>query len=121
LRVKIHRDILVAEEFMAIYGYSTYFRPPKKKGHATLFWAILFCVILPPVGLFLVWGRLKCNLRGRLLLSLVAVLCMTVMLATALQMRYGVQEVGYTQIETPVTPVFVEGASPTAVPANPLK
>ncbi|MGI6174030.1 MAG: hypothetical protein ACOYI8_09075 [Christensenellales bacterium] len=106
---------------MAIYGYSTYFRPPKKKGHATLFWAILFCVILPPVGLFLVWGRLKCNLRGRLLLSLVAVLCMTVMLATALQMRYGVQEVGYTQIETPVTPVFVEGASPTAVPANPLK
>ena len=41
--------------------------------------AIVFCVLIPPVGLVMLWHRGMFKLRGRMLFTAVAFLCMVIM------------------------------------------
>ena len=108
---------------MRMYGYNACFRPPKKRTARQMFFIIVLCVALPPVGLLLLFGKSRCSARGKVILSGVALVCMTVMLVSCLRVLHPPKQVGYVPINTAVTPIIVgseAGVSATPVPANPL-
>ena len=58
------------------------FQVPKRKRPSGRVWTAFFlCVLLPPVGLFVLWRGLRCPVRGKVLLSALALISMTVMLS----------------------------------------
>ena len=68
---------------MRTTGSAPVFQVPKRgKPSARVWVTFLFCALLPPLGLIVVWRGLRCPVRGKVLLSLVAFLSMTLMLTT---------------------------------------
>ena len=66
---------------MRTTGSAPVFQVPKRKQPSGRVWTAFFlCVLLPPVGLFVLWRGLRCPVRGKVLLSMLALVSMTVML-----------------------------------------
>lgn len=60
---------------------STYFAPPTPQRPSRRMWLIVaLCVFLPPVGLILLWSQARNPLRGKLIVSIIALLSMTLMI-----------------------------------------
>jgi len=78
---------------MRTTGSAPVFQVPKRKRPSARVWiAFLLCVLLPPVGLFVLWRGLRCPIRGKILLSALALVSMTVMLSSFIsyQMNQGI-------------------------------
>ena len=70
---------------MRISGVSPQFQPPSNQAPSRRMWVILvLCVALPPVGLILLWTTARNPLRGKLIISTVALVSMTLMLTVYL-------------------------------------
>jgi len=68
---------------MRTTGSAPVFQVPKRgKPSARVWITILMCALIPPLGLIVVWRGLRCPVRGKVLLSLVAFASMTLMLTT---------------------------------------
>ncbi|MEG0935002.1 MAG: hypothetical protein RSJ41_05360 [Clostridia bacterium] len=50
--------------------------PGRKKPSHKMLLTLLLCVLLPPVGLILLWGRATCPTRGKVWISLISVAVM---------------------------------------------
>ena len=88
-------------------------KAPRRKGPSKrMILAILLCIILPPVGLVLLWGGVKCPIRGKLLMTLISALIL-VALFTAFLVR---RERAVTIIPQPVIPQTAATPTPTAAP-----
>jgi hypothetical protein len=78
---------------MRTTGNAPVFQVPKRgRPSARVLVTFLLCALLPPLGLVVVWRGLRCPVRGKVLLSAVAFLSMTVMLTTYIgyQMNSGI-------------------------------
>ena len=73
--------------------------PPPRKPSSLMWVTVVLCVILPPVGLLLLWGKVRCPLRGKFWISLLSVAVMVTMLTFYLQWR---ARVAYVVPEVPV-------------------
>ncbi len=68
---------------MRTTGSAPVFQVPKRQKPSARVWvAVLLCALIPPLGLISVWRGLRCPVRGKVLLSLVAFLSMTLMLTS---------------------------------------
>ncbi|MDL2206075.1 hypothetical protein LJC33_04060 [Eubacteriales bacterium OttesenSCG-928-N13] len=68
--------------------YAPNFKTPNSQMPSRRMWLIVaLCVILPPVGLFLLWTQARNPLRGKLIISIIAVLSMTLMLTIYISVR----------------------------------
>ncbi len=66
---------------MRTSGYVPNFKAPSKSSPSNLMWLIVvLCVFLPPLGLIMLWARARNPLRGKLIVSIIALLSMTLML-----------------------------------------
>lgn len=62
-------------------GTATSFTTPRRKTPSARMWVtILLCLVLPPVGLILLWRAVRCPVRGKILISALAMVSMTFML-----------------------------------------
>lgn len=62
-------------------GYVPNLRAPSRQTPSQRMWLIVaLCVFLPPVGLLMLWTQARNPLRGKLIVSIIAVLSMTLML-----------------------------------------
>ena len=119
---------------MRTTGSAPVFQVPKRGKPSTRVWlTILFCALLPPLGLIVVWRGLRCPVRGKILLSLVAFLSMTLMLTTYIsrQMDSGIlipqQAAGQFAVNdyttaagaTVITPAPAAATAATPAPAEP--
>lgn len=115
---------------MRTTGSAPVFQAPKRAKPSARVWVtFLFCALLPPLGLVVVWRGLRCPVRGKLLLSLVAFLSMTLMLTTYIdrQMNSGIlipqQAAGQFAVNDYMSPREADaktpapGASSNATPA----
>ena len=78
---------------MRTTGSAPVFQVPKRKRPSARVWiAFLLCVLVPPVGLFVLWRGLRCPIRGKILLSALALVSMTLMLSSFIsyQMNRGI-------------------------------
>ena len=78
---------------MRTTGNAPVFQAPRRKGpSARVLAALAMCALLPPLGLVSVWRGLRCPVRGKILLTAVALLSLTVMLASYIgyQMNSGI-------------------------------
>ncbi|MDI9505194.1 MAG: hypothetical protein GX246_02910 [Clostridiales bacterium] len=105
-------------------------KAPRRKGPSKrMLLTILLCILLPPVGLVLLWGGVKCPVRGKLLLTLISALILVAMFTTFLVRR----ERAVTIIPQPVIPHVLATPTPAAaapapdmqvpqgiIPANPM-
>ena len=67
-------------------SYVPNLRVPPPRRPSSLMWAtVVLCIILPPIGLLLLWGKVRCPLRGKLWISILSVTVMVVMLTFYLQ------------------------------------
>jgi hypothetical protein len=108
--------------------------PKRGKPSARVWVTFLFCALLPPLGLIIVWRWLRCPVRGKILLSLVAFLSMTLMLSTYIgrQMDSGIliprEAAGQFAVNdyttgggaTVITPAPSDAATATPAPAEPI-
>ena len=84
---------------MRASGYVPEFTPPSRNTPSRQMWFIvLLCVVLPPVGLVLLWTRATNPLRGKLIVSIIALLSLTLMLTWYLIVY---RSNNYTPIATP--------------------
>ncbi|MDO4547415.1 MAG: hypothetical protein Q4D04_04910 [Clostridia bacterium] len=98
--------------------------PGRKKPSGRMWITIILCVILPPVGLIMLWGRTRCPIRGKVLMTVVSVAAMVGIIAFALnwgatderQSIYGsVEATPALVIPTPASQA--DGATGEVVPA----
>ena len=69
-------------------GSAPVFKVPRRGVPSARVWVTAFlCLAMPPVGLVLLWRGLRCPVRGKLLLSTVALLSMTMMLTAFIGFR----------------------------------
>ncbi|MBR2571454.1 MAG: hypothetical protein IKE30_04930 [Clostridia bacterium] len=104
-------------------GYVPNFKVPAKNGPSRLMkLTILLCIVLPPVGLFLLWYKVRCPLRGKALLSVLSLIALTGMLV------FGIRLYKRPSVVTPISQGIYQaspnGITPTpgdvVAPANPL-
>ena len=136
---------------MRITGVTPQFQPPTRQVPSRrMWWTIGLCVALPPVGLVMLWTSARNPLRGKVIISIIAVLSMTLMitiflmskaqnasrisadtvseyqLGTQSEVPAQVQELGGEQPVIDVAPVEVIGGGQTVpgsdeiMPANPV-
>ncbi len=73
---------------MRTTGSAPVFQVPRRNKPSARVWvAVLLCALLPPLGLIVVWRGLRLPVRGKVLISLVALLSMTIMLSTYIGMQ----------------------------------
>ena len=66
---------------MRVSGIAPQFQPPNRQTPSRKMWIIIaLCVVLPPIGLILLWTSARNPLRGKLIISIIAVLSLTLML-----------------------------------------
>lgn len=66
---------------MRTTGSAPVFQVPRRNAPSQKVWvAILLCALVPPLGLVVVWRGLRCPVRGKVLVSVVALLSLTLML-----------------------------------------
>lgn len=66
---------------MRTTGYVPNLKAPSRRTPSQRMWLIVaLCVFLPPVGLLMLWTQARNPLRGKLIVSIIAVLSMTLML-----------------------------------------
>lgn len=71
-------------------GTATSFQSPRRNRPSTRMWIIaLLCVVLPPLGLVGLWRTARCPMRGKLLLSALALASMTLMLVLLISHTVG--------------------------------
>ncbi len=111
---------------MRATGVTPNFQPPTRQTPSTRMWiTVALCVLLPPVGLILLWTTARNPLRGKLIISIIALLSMTLMLTLFLLSRqpklYGEQQnvpvdyAGLPQMNQTVA------ATPTPAPTAPIE
>lgn len=98
--------------------------PSPRKPSGKMWVTIVLCVLLPPVGMVLLWGRTRCPIRGKVLMTFVSVAVMVAMIALALQ--FGVNANARRSIYTNAAPTPAATVVPampasTVMPANPSK
>jgi hypothetical protein len=112
---------------MRTTGSAPVFQVPKRnKPSARVFVTILLCALVPPLGLIIVWRGLRCPVRGKVLLSAVALLSLTVMLTAYIgfQMNSGIlipeQAAGQFAVNdyTASSGSTVQSSAPTAQPTQ---
>ena len=92
--------------------------PGPRKPSGRMWVTILMCVILPPVGLVMLWGRTRCPIRGKVLMTLISVAVMVAVIALVL--RFGRTPGGqsiYSTVEP--TPVAFVTPPPESVADTP--
>ncbi len=73
---------------MRTTGVTPMFQVPKRSHPSARVWVtILLCALLPPLGLIVLWRGLRCPIRGKILVSALALLSMTLMLTTYISFR----------------------------------
>lgn len=73
---------------MRASGVTPNFQPPTRQTPSKRMWiTVALCVLLPPVGLILLWTAARNPLRGKLIISIIALLSMTLMLTLFLLSR----------------------------------
>lgn len=73
---------------MRATGNSPIFQIPRRRASGARLWVTAsLCALLPPVGLVLLWRRLRCPMRGKMLLSAVALVSMTLILSAYIARR----------------------------------
>ena len=73
---------------MRVTGVTPQFQPPSRQTPSRRMWiTIALCILLPPVGLILLWGTMRAPLRGKIIISIIAVLSMTLMITIFLMSR----------------------------------
>jgi hypothetical protein len=78
---------------MRTTGNAPVFQVPKRgKPSARVMLGFFLCALVPPLGLVVVWRGLRCPVRGKVLLTAVAFVSMTLMLTTYIghQMNSGI-------------------------------
>ena len=124
---------------MRASGVAPQFQPPTRNTPSKRMWIILLLnIFLPPVGLVLLWKSARNPLRGKVLISIVALLSMTLMLTLFLTHKrlnekpkpvpidntmleeYIEQRATPAPSPTPQPPVQLEAPDSPVVPANPL-
>ncbi len=112
---------------MRTTGSAPVFQVPKRNKPSARVWVtFLLCALVPPLGLIVVWRGLRCPVRGKVLLSAVALLSLTLMLTTYIgyQMNSGIlipqQAAGQFAVNdyTSATGATVQSAAPTAAPSQ---
>lgn len=98
-------------------GYVPNLKVPGKKGPSARMWlTLLLCVVLPPVGLILLWGGVRCPVRGKVWMTILSaaimVAAMTLFLESRNQSALVVPPAAVTYSYTQPTPT----AQPTPVP-----
>lgn len=88
--------------------------PGRHKPSGRMWLTALLCVGLPPVGLLLLWWKARCPIRGKVLLSILAVAVMVFGLTLLLEARNPAPVVAL-----PTQPVVTYGTTPdpTVAPA----
>ena len=74
--------------------------PVKRKPSRAMITTILLCVLVPPLGLVLLWGKVRCPLRGKLWISSLSLVCMVAGMALLINWR---EQASYTPPQIPVT------------------
>ena len=73
---------------MRTTGSAPVFQVPRRSHPSARVWVtILLCALLPPLGLIVLWRGLRCPVRGKLLISALALLSMTLMLTAYISFR----------------------------------
>lgn len=84
----------------------------RRRGPSARMWVtIILCVVLPPVGLMLLWGKVRCPLRGKVWISSISALIMVAELTLILSWQAGKNVV---TPQVPVNYIYGEVPSPTA-------
>lgn len=117
---------------MRAQGIAPNFQTPSRQTPSRSMWiTIALCVFLPPIGLIRLWAMARCPLRGKLIISIIAVLSMTLMLTIFISARqpnpyllqtvpdYG-QQLQATPTQTAETEPLPEETPSTVIPANPV-
>lgn len=109
-------------------GNAPVFQVPRRGWPSARVWVtVLLCAALPPFGLIVLWRGLRCPVRGKMLLSLVALISMTAMLTGYIGSRRNLGTVvplagaaSYAVNEyAPAKGASVAAATPTPAPAPP--
>ena len=70
---------------MRASGVVPQFQVPSRRTPSRLMWIIIaLCIVLPPLGLILLWTTARNPLRGKLVISIIALLSMTLMITVYL-------------------------------------
>jgi hypothetical protein len=78
---------------MRTTGNAPVFQVPRRNKPSARVWvAVLLCVLVPPLGLVMLWRGVRCPVRGKLLITAVAFVSLTVMLTVYIryQMTSGI-------------------------------
>ena len=87
--------------------------PSRKKPSYRMWLTLLLCVALPPVGLALLWGRVRCPLRGKVWISLVGVTVLVVELTLFLNWQ---EKASYVAPQVPI--VYTYGDTSPSSPES---
>jgi hypothetical protein len=73
---------------MRTTGSAPVFQVPRRGRPSARVWVtVLLCAAVPPLGLIVLWRGLRCPVRGKVLISALALLSMTLMLTTYISFR----------------------------------
>ncbi len=78
---------------MRTTGSAPVFQVPRRTKPSARVWvAVLLCILVPPLGLIMLWRGVRCPVRGKLLVTAVALVSLTVMLTAyiSFQMNSGI-------------------------------
>ncbi|MEA4898776.1 MAG: hypothetical protein VB067_14900 [Christensenellaceae bacterium] len=82
--------------------------PVRRKPSRAMITAMLLCVLMPPLGLVLLWGKVRCPLRGKLWISSISLACMVAGMTLLIGWR---ERANYAPPPVPVTYTYGEAQS----------
>lgn len=109
---------------MRATGVAPNFQTPSRESPSAAMWiTIALCVFLPPIGLIRLWASARNPLRGKLVISIIAVLSMTLMLVIYMSSRQHnsrliEQEYQLPQAVVLTTPTPAPAVTPAPQPAD---
>lgn len=117
---------------MRVQGVAPNFQPPSRQTPSGDMWlTIVLCIFLPPIGLIRLWMMARCPLRGKFIISIIALLSLTLMLTVFISLRQqNAQLLEQNQPDVPPTisestptpaPISVENQGGTVIQANPAQ
>ncbi len=96
--------------------YVPNFKVPGRRGPSASMWiTLVLCAAFPPAGLLLLWGKVRCPLRGKVWISAVSVAILVCELTLFLAWR---EQANYVQPEVPVTRTYGETGTSQAPAAT---